>query len=171
MDDIVAQAMAKWPNVPNCYGWLGLDMRGDWYMRDDQTQAIGDFKTACLHGDKAAKGSRLTHEKLLGFIARNYACDAQGQWYFQNGPQRVYVELEATPYIWRLFVQGSDNEIEVRSHTGVLVKIQKCFSDETGKLYLLTDLGLGLIHSMDMGIAADALECGVWTLTTSLQVQ
>ncbi|MFZ9138137.1 MAG: DUF2946 family protein, partial [Hylemonella sp.] len=24
MDDIVRQAMAKWPNVPACYGWLGL---------------------------------------------------------------------------------------------------------------------------------------------------
>ena len=25
MDEIVKQAMAKWPNVPHCYGWLGLD--------------------------------------------------------------------------------------------------------------------------------------------------
>ena len=30
MDDIVKQAMAKWPNVPHCYGWLGLDARGNW---------------------------------------------------------------------------------------------------------------------------------------------
>ena len=43
MDDLVLQAMAKWPNVPDCYGWLGLDARGDWYMRDDQTQALGAF--------------------------------------------------------------------------------------------------------------------------------
>ena len=39
MDDIVKQALAKWPNVPHCYGWLGLDARGNWYMRDDRTQA------------------------------------------------------------------------------------------------------------------------------------
>ena len=32
MDDIVKQALAKWPNVPHCYGWLGLDARGNWYM-------------------------------------------------------------------------------------------------------------------------------------------
>ncbi len=25
MDAIVEQAMRKWPNVPHCYGWLGLD--------------------------------------------------------------------------------------------------------------------------------------------------
>jgi hypothetical protein len=33
----------------------------------------------------------------VNFIQRNYDHDAQGQWFFQNGPQRVYVELEATP--------------------------------------------------------------------------
>ena len=43
MDDIVKQAMAKWPNVPDCYGWLGLDARGNWYMRDDPAQASGHF--------------------------------------------------------------------------------------------------------------------------------
>ena len=43
MDDIVKQALAKWPNVPHCYGWLGLDARGNWYMRDDRTQAAGPF--------------------------------------------------------------------------------------------------------------------------------
>ncbi|MCD6666313.1 MAG: DUF2946 family protein, partial [Hydrogenophaga sp.] len=28
MDEIVKAAMAKWPQVPACYGWLGLDARG-----------------------------------------------------------------------------------------------------------------------------------------------
>ena len=43
MDDIVLKAIAKWPNVPHCYGWLGLDARGNWYMRDDNAQAAGPF--------------------------------------------------------------------------------------------------------------------------------
>jgi len=43
MDDIVKAALKKWPNVPACYGWLALDARGDWYMRDDRTQAAGPF--------------------------------------------------------------------------------------------------------------------------------
>ena len=80
MDDIVKQALAKWPNVPDCYGWLGLDARGRWYMRDDATQAQGRFPSA--------KGSLLQHEKLIEFIERNYEPDAHGQWFFQNGPQR-----------------------------------------------------------------------------------
>ena len=98
MDDIVKQAMAKWPNVPNCYGWLGLDERGHWYLRDDPTQARGHFQS----GVPGAKGSLLQHEKLIEFIHRNYAADSMGAWFFQNGPQRVYVELAATPFVWRL---------------------------------------------------------------------
>ena len=43
MDELVKQAMAKWPNVPHCYGWLGLSARGNWYMRDDAAQAAGPF--------------------------------------------------------------------------------------------------------------------------------
>ena len=89
MDDIVKQAMAKWPNVPHCYGWLALDARGGWRMRDEPTQQ------ANLPGD------RLNNTALLAFINRNYAVDERGCWYFQNGPQRVYVNLETTPYVAR----------------------------------------------------------------------
>ncbi|NEX60683.1 DUF2946 family protein [Noviherbaspirillum galbum] len=89
MDDIVKQAMAKWPNVPHCYGWLALDARGNWRMRDERAQSQG------LSGDRIANAA------LLAFIHRNYTHDDQGRWYFQNGPQRVYVNLEATPYIAR----------------------------------------------------------------------
>jgi Protein of unknown function (DUF2946) len=164
MDDIVKQAMAKWPGVPHCYGWLGLDERGDWYMRDEQVQALGSFKDACLRGNKAAKGSRLTHEKLICFIGRNYLSekDSRGvvQWYFQNGPQRVYVELAATPYIWRL---SADFTIE--SHTGEPATYQACSVDEVGRVYLTTSLGLGLVHTQDVYIAAQAIEQGVWSIS------
>ena len=89
MDDIVMQAMRKWPNVPHCFGWLALDARGAWRMRDERAQQLG------LPGD------RLTNAALVGFINRNYAQDDKGRWYFQNGPQRVYLNLESTPFIAR----------------------------------------------------------------------
>jgi hypothetical protein len=41
MDEIVEAALRKWPNVPHCYGWLALDARGDWYMRDDACRPRG----------------------------------------------------------------------------------------------------------------------------------
>lgn len=149
MDDIVRQAMAKWPDVPHCYGWLGLDERGNWYMRDDRVQAAGPFP--------AAKGSLLRHEKLIDFIQRNYERDEAGQWYFQNGPQRVYVELQATPWIWRVAADGS-----VASHTGQPVQVQHCLLDEQGRLYLETDLGIGLVHTQDIVQACEAVEAGRW---------
>ena len=43
MDEIVKQALKKWPNVPHCYDWLALDARGDWYMRDERIQRAGPF--------------------------------------------------------------------------------------------------------------------------------
>lgn len=89
MDDIVKQAMAKWPNVPHCYGWLRLDARGVFRMRDEVAQK------------NATAGDPIRHTSLLAFIYRNYASDATGAWFFQNGPQRVYVDLETTPYIAR----------------------------------------------------------------------
>ncbi|MDO8278869.1 MAG: DUF2946 family protein [Burkholderiaceae bacterium] len=153
MDDIVRQAIAKWPNVPDCFGWLGLDARGGWFMRDDRTQALGPF----AGGSPQSKGSLLRHEKLIDFIQRNYECDAQGRWFFQNGPQRVYVELEATPLIWRVNADHS-----VTAHTGRPARVQRVMLDETGHLYIDADIGFGLVHTNDMLLAAEAVEQGLW---------
>lgn len=155
MDDIVRLAMAKWPDVPDCYGWLGLDSRGQWWMRDDGSQAIGAFQS----GVPGARGSVLRHEKLIDYIHRNYEADTLGHWYFQNGPQRVYIELEATPHIWRI---GDD--FSVTSHTGTGVTVNKSLVDENGKVYLHTTLGLGLVHTLDVPRAAQSIEMALWTL-------
>jgi len=153
MDDIVKQALAKWPNVPACYGWLGLDARGNWYMRDDRVQAQGPF----AGGTAQSKGSQLKHEKLIEFIQRNYEPDELGQWFFQNGPQRVYVELEATPLIWRV-----QDDFSIQDHTGRAARLLRCLLDEQGRVYLEADTGFGLVHSMDMSHVADAVEQGLW---------
>ena len=151
MDDIVKAALAKWPHVPHCFGWLGLDARGDWYMRDDRVQAAGPFPQS--------KGSRLQHDKLISFIHRNYQPDEAGRWYFQNGPQRVYVDLEDTPLVWRLQPDG-----RVLAHTGQAPQQEAaCLVDEAGHLYLATELGLGRVHSADMALAADWIEAGRWS--------
>ena len=160
MDDLVKQAMQKWPNVPHCFGWLGLDMRGDWYMRDDQTQALGSFAQA--------KGSKLQHAKLIEFIQRNYMVDVHGQWYFQNGPQRVFVELQSAPFVWRI-----RDDFSVWSSADEQQQVQHCAVDERGQVYLLTAQGLGLVHSQDVVLAAEALEMQKWdekkVLTSELE--
>lgn len=155
MDEIVKQAMAKWPHVPHCYGWLGLDARGDWYLRDAATQAAGPFPQA--------KGERIEHDKLRAFITRNYSVDARGCWFFQNGPQRVYVELETSPVVWRL-----DAQRQVQAPNGEVVQATQCLTDEAGHVYLLASWQgqpvLGLVHSLDVPAVAQALEQGAWPL-------
>lgn len=153
MDDIVKQALVKWPHVPACWGWLGLDGRGNWWLRDDATQQLGAFP--------AHKGEQLVHEKLLAFIGRNYEADAQGNWFFQNGPQRVYVELEAAPMVWRVDALG-----QIAAHTGRhALKVQQCVCDEQGLLYLQCDGVLGQVHTQDMVHAAELLEREAWIVT------
>ena len=117
MDDIVKQAMAKWPNVPHCYGWLALDARGGWRMRDEAAQAAN------------APGDRLVNEALVGFINRNYQHDEAGRWFFQNGPQRVFVNLESTPFIAR-----TDPKLGLVLQTGAaLENIERLYLLETGE--------------------------------------
>lgn len=152
MDEIVKAALKKWPSVPHCYGWLALDARGQWFMRDERIQRAGPFPRV--------KGSLIRHDKLLEFIHRNYECDAQGCWFFQNGPQRVYVELEAAPLVWRVLWRG--DALCVQAHTGEEAAVRDAWLDQHGRLFLRSDRGLGIVHSQDMLDAARAIEQGAW---------
>ena len=134
MDKQVQLAMAKWPNVPHCYGWLALDARGAWRMRDQHTQELG------------LAGSKVGNAALCGFINRNYLCDAQGRYFFQNGPQRVYVELQATPYI-----AHSDPVSGWVLHTGVvLTQCDAVWMTPEGNLVLQSGAYLAQIDDRDM---------------------
>ena len=133
MDDIVKQAMAKWPNVPHCYGWLALDARGNWRMRDERVQHLG------LAGDK------VIFPALLAFINRNLAVDERGCWYFQNGPQRVFLNLEATPFIAR-----TDPVLGLVLQTGETVeRIDGAWMTEEGSLLLGVEAKIAQLDDRD----------------------
>jgi Protein of unknown function (DUF2946) len=134
MDEIVRLAMAKWPNVPHCYGWLALDARGNWRMRDERAQAL------------KLSGDRIANAALLAFINRNYTHDDRGRWYFQNGPQRVYVNLDATPYIAR-----TEPGQGFLLHTGEpLAQVDAAWLTENGQLLLKTGERIALVDDRDM---------------------
>jgi hypothetical protein len=156
MDDIVKAALKKWPSVPHCYDWLALDARGQWFMRDERIQHAGPFPQV--------KGSVIRHDKLLEFIHRNYEHDDQGCWFFQNGPQRVYVQLEAAPLVWRVNWPGE--ALRVQTHTGMPADARGCYLDQHGRLFLDSALGFGVVHSQDVLDASRAIEQGVWTPQT-----
>jgi hypothetical protein len=141
MDDIVKQALAKWPNVPHCTGWLLLDRRGQWRMRDEAAQAAG------------ALGDAIRHEALIGFINRNYERDADGQWFFQNGPQRVYVELAYTPWIVRLSL--ADGALRLTDQTGAAFEPAHAWLDDEGGLLFSDDASparIAALHDHDIDL-------------------
>jgi len=86
MDEIVLRSLQKWPDTPDVYGWLALDRRGEWRLNNPWR---GVFE-------------RIGNPALRQFIGRNYERDARGCWFFQNGPQRVFVKLAYTPLVVRL---------------------------------------------------------------------
>ena len=137
VDEIVKAAMARWPHVPACHGWLALDRRGRWRMRD-------------LHAQQAGlPGEPILHAALTAFINRNYLRMDDGSWAFQNGPQRVYVDLENTP-----LVLHHDPALKawVSHHGQAIDAVRAALCDESGHLYLDTPAGLGEVCDRDLGV-------------------
>jgi hypothetical protein len=151
MDEAVLHGMARWPDVPAVYGWLALDARGNWRLRNP---ARGAFE-------------RIGHPELRAFIAHNYAPDAEGRWFFQNGPQRVFVRLERAPLVLRLGPQGACDHCgrEAGEPAGAWL-------DEEGALYFELARGLAVLDDRDLLALADEVDAGeVWIGATRLQVR
>ena len=122
MDEIVVRSLAKWPNVPAVYGWLDLDRRGNWLI----------------------KGERIGNRALREFIARNYAADESGCWFFQNGPQRVFVTLAYTPLV--MHYEGES----LLDHCGRPTPALETFLDDEGSVLIRGERGIGLLDDRDL---------------------
>lgn len=133
MDDWVKRALERWPNVPALFGWLGLDRRGRWLI----------------------KGEPITHPRIVQTFDRNYGCDEHGRWYFQNGPQRGYIELAYAPFV--LHQQG-DGFI---THTHLTVeRPAQLVLDEAGTVSMSTEHGLGEIAGSDLDWVLERMRLG-----------
>ena len=142
MDPVVKLAMAKWPKVPAVYGWLALDRRGRWSLKSESPDAVAGFEP-------------VGNPKLIEFINRNYAHDQQGRWYFQNGPQRVYVDLDYTPLVYRI---AGASGLAFETHAGTpCTALQSVYMDEAGNLLLVAAPGPGLLLDRDLPRALEAL--------------
>jgi hypothetical protein len=127
MDEIVARSLARWPNVPAVYGWLELDRRGNWLI----------------------KGERIGNAALREFIARNYEADERGRWFFQNGPQRVYVKLAYTPFV--MHYEGE----RLFDHCGQPVEALETWLDDEGCVLIRGGRGVGVLDDRDLGRYAE----------------
>jgi hypothetical protein len=124
MDEIVQRAMAKWPNVPAVFGWLALDLRGQWRIRQEP----------------------ISNPLMVEFIGRNYGHDEHGRWFFQNGPQRVFVALAYAPWVLRTNTHG-----RLVTHTGRTVEsVQAAWMDRKGIIVLETEHGAAVVDDRDV---------------------
>jgi len=121
-DPEVRAAMARWPDVPPAYGWLALDARGNWLIQR----------------------APIANRALRDFIARNYAGDSAGRWFFQNGPQRVFVDLARAPWICRL-----DRGALVTHGGRPIARLARAIVDEAGRITLQTELGAAALDDRD----------------------
>jgi hypothetical protein len=116
--------------VPECFGWLRLDARGRWWVRDP-----------------AGRFGLISNPSLIEFIGRHYRVDEQGRGCFQNGPQRVYVECEYTPYVYRL----DDRLRGLVTHNGLAAsRLCALLVDEHGALVLQAEPGPGVVLDRDL---------------------
>jgi hypothetical protein len=132
VDDLVARSLAKWPNVPAVYGWLWLDRRGNWRI----------------------KGERIGNSALREFIGRNYEADERGCWFFQNGPQRVFVSLAYTPLV--VHFEGD----RLLDHCGNAFSATETYQDDEGSVLVATAGGkkIALLDDRDLARYADRAE-------------
>jgi hypothetical protein len=135
MDTSVVRAMARWPDVPAVYGWLALDRRGRWLLKEPA----------------GARFSGVGNVALREFIGRNYAVDERGCWYFQNGPQRVYVALAYTPLVLHY------EEEALLDHCGCAARAHATFVDEEGSVLIRGERGVGLLDDRDLALFAARL--------------
>jgi Protein of unknown function (DUF2946) len=122
MDEQVLRSLIKWPDVPECFGWLALDRRGQWRMRNEYAQ------------QNKLPGSPIVHPVLNEFIGRNYARDPKGRYFFQNGPQRVYIALDVAPWIARLIPDANAFTLQTQCKSDIHAEGALC--DEFGNIYI-----------------------------------
>jgi hypothetical protein len=143
MDEEVRVAMQRWPDVPAVHGWLRLDRRGGWHLIDRNQPGFEE----ALHG----QGSPITNPRIVDFIGRNYQCEPESpsQWFWQNGPQRVYVHYDLAPLILRVLENPSGQALV--THTGYLIEqVSHLKIDEQGALRMQTNLGPAALHDLDL---------------------
>jgi hypothetical protein len=141
IDELVERAMQRWPDVPAMYGWLRLDRRGRWLLVDRGRPGFDEARDGA--------GSEITSPPIIDFIGRNYLADAQGRWFWQNGPQRVFVDLDLAPLVLRVLGEGERTRLV--THTGYPVgEVSNLWLDRDGNLFAQTEAGPGVIHDLDL---------------------
>ena len=85
MDERVLRSMAKWPDVPDVYGWLSLDRRGNWLLKGERigNQALRDFISRTA---RSASSSRSPTRRWWSITRENHSQTTAAGLLRRNGP-------------------------------------------------------------------------------------
>jgi hypothetical protein len=84
-----------------------------------------------------------------------------GRYFFQNGPQRVFITLDATPWIAR--ITPSENGLQLITQCQSPIEASAALSDERGNIYIL-----GKVNQLIYKQASTAQFCNEDHLTVAL---
>lgn len=136
MDISVQRAIEQWPNVPDVYGWLSLDRKGRWLLR----------------------GEVIVNPKVSAFIGRNYVRQENGGFAFQNGPQKVHVALETTPWVAQIC---AEDPLALQDQTGQpITAVDGVWLTDTGQLVFATARGAAMLQDQDLVLVLPHLRIG-----------
>ena len=127
----MSDSLPPWPQVPACYGWLSLDARGNWRLKDET----------------------ITHPGLIAFLNAQYTSSEEGCWFVNNGPQRVYVRLDSAPWVLRLQPDGRF----VRQSGKVATIEGPLYLDVEGRVFVRTSAGPASLDDRDLAMLINEL--------------
>ncbi len=156
MDSFITAAMQKWPAVPHCYGWLSFDRRGEWRIKNQNAQQF-KLLVELIH-----------HQGFKEYIEAHLAHDGKGNYFFQNGPQRVFIHFSYCPWVLR-FYPLEEGQWQIRTTFGEVIQPLACLLDEHGQIIFEADFttrvvndegvflprrvrSIGLLHDHDLEI-------------------
>ena len=133
MDSVIDAALQKWPQAPNCYGWLNFDRRGEWRIQNEYAQ------------QHKLPGDLITHQGLKSYIEAHLAHDIHGHYFFQNGPQRVFINFSYCPWVIR-FYPLQEGHWQLRTTLGQVIQPLACFLDEHGQIMFEADFSSQMVN-------------------------
>lgn len=102
------------------------------------------------------RGEPISNLKLIAFINRNYIRTPAGGYAFQNGPQTVHVNLDATPYIG-LVHKDEAQQFSPLDQTGAALEPRRAYLSIDGELILDCPPGPALLSDQALNAALNHL--------------
>lgn len=94
------------------------------------------------------RGEPIANPKVIAFIGRNYVRLDAGGYAFQNGPQRVHVTLETTPWVLQVC---AESPLALQDQTTrAIEQLSGVWLTDTGQVVFMTERGPAMLQDQDL---------------------